>query len=99
MEISLPFFLLKPFLADADYPHDAASVETKTAPVQSLVVMECRTDLRAPVKFTWSRQGGILPKVARVEGVSIKKGLKNKLFSQFFIFFSVSYSRNCPFRK
>jgi len=31
--------------------------------------MECRTDLRHPVKFTWSRQGGILPKAARVEGV------------------------------
>lgn len=56
--------------ADSDYPHDAASVETKTAPVQSVVMMECRTDLRAPVKFTWSRQGGILPKAARIEGVS-----------------------------
>lgn len=58
--------------ADSEYPHDMAStVETRTAPVQSVVVMECRTDLRQPVKFTWSRQGGILPKAARVEGVII----------------------------
>jgi hypothetical protein len=51
-------------------PHnDDIAVETRTAPVQSVVMMECRTDLRQPVKYTWSRQGGILPKTARVEGV------------------------------
>ena len=65
------FSLFYNFLADSDYPHDMAAVETRTAPVQSVVVMECRTELRLPVKFTWSRQGGILPKAARVEGVMI----------------------------
>lgn len=53
----------------ADSANDAPPVETRTAPVQSVVTMECRTDLRQPVKYTWSRQGGILPKSARVEGV------------------------------
>lgn len=56
--------------ADNEMPHnDDIAVETRTAPVQSVVMMECRTDLRQPVKYTWSRQGGILPKTARVEGV------------------------------
>lgn len=54
---------------DANSLYDAPPVETRTAPVQSVVIMECRTDLRQPVKYTWSRQGGILPKSARVEGV------------------------------
>ncbi|XP_046437149.1 basement membrane-specific heparan sulfate proteoglycan core protein-like isoform X37 [Daphnia pulex] len=55
--------------ADNEMPHnDDIAVETRTAPVQSVVMMECRTDLRQPVKYTWSRQGGILPKTARVEG-------------------------------
>ena len=58
--------------AEPEFVLDAMdkSVETRTAPVQSVVVMECRTDLRQPVKFTWSRHGGIVPKNARVEGVS-----------------------------
>lgn len=63
----LPVFL---FVADSDSLRDTPPVETRTAPVQSVVMMECRTDLRQPVKYTWSRQGGILPKSARVEGVS-----------------------------
>jgi len=46
------------------------SVETQTAPVQSTVVMECRTDLRQEIKYTWSRRGGLIPKNARIEGVS-----------------------------
>jgi len=56
--------------AEPEFVLDAMdkSVETRTAPVQSVVVMECRTDLRQPVKFTWSRHGGIVPKNARVEG-------------------------------
>ena len=46
------------------------TVETRTAPVQSVVVMECRTDLLQPVKYMWTRRGGIVPKDARVNGVS-----------------------------
>ena len=66
--------------ADSDSLRDAIPVETRTAPVQSVVMMECRTDLRQPVKYTWSRQGGILPKSARVEGVSNSILLKYLLY-------------------
>lgn len=55
-------------------------METRTAPVQSVVIMECRTDLRQPVKYTWSRQGGILPKSARVEGVNNYYHFKSNKF-------------------
>ncbi|XP_021927336.1 basement membrane-specific heparan sulfate proteoglycan core protein isoform X6 [Zootermopsis nevadensis] len=45
-----------------DIHHDAAAVETRTAPYGSTVVMDCRTDLEPPVSFNWSKQGGVLPR-------------------------------------
>ena len=81
MEFLFSFFFC--LTADNEMPHnDDIAVETRTAPVQSVVMMECRTDLRQPVKYTWSRQGGILPKSARVEGVRI---LYNHHFNIFII--------------
>ena len=80
MEFLFPFFFC--LTADNEMPHnDDIAVETRTAPVQSVVMMECRTDLRQPVKYTWSRQGGILPKSARVEGVRILFNLIISIFS------------------
>ncbi|XP_076325413.1 terribly reduced optic lobes isoform X10 [Tachypleus tridentatus] len=42
------------------------SVESRTAPVGSTVVMDCNTNLEPPVGYTWSKQGGVLPRDATV---------------------------------
>jgi hypothetical protein len=57
-------------LDSADIHHDAAAVETRTAPYGSTVVMDCRTDLEPPVDFSWSKQGGALPRDSSTRDVS-----------------------------
>jgi hypothetical protein len=57
-------------LDSVDIHHDAAAVETRTAPYGSTVVMDCRTDLEPPVDFSWSKQGGALPRDSNTRDVS-----------------------------
>jgi hypothetical protein len=57
-------------LDSVDIHHDAAAVETRTAPYGSTVVMDCRTDLEPPVDFKWSKQGGALPRDSSTRDVS-----------------------------
>ncbi|CAG0883138.1 unnamed protein product [Darwinula stevensoni] len=61
-------------LAIPEFPLDAAAqaVETRTAPYGSTVIMDCKTDLGAPVSYSWSKQGGILPPDAVEEGDTLK---------------------------
>jgi hypothetical protein len=53
-----------------DLHHDAAAVETRTAPYGSMVVMDCHTDLESPVSYNWSKQGGVLPRDSSIQDVS-----------------------------
>jgi len=53
-----------------DLHHDAAAVETRTAPYGSMVVMDCHTDLESPVNYNWSKQGGVLPRDSSIQDVS-----------------------------
>jgi hypothetical protein len=53
-----------------DIHHDAAAVETRTAPYGSMVVMDCRTDFEPPVSYNWSKQGGVLPRDSNTQDVS-----------------------------
>jgi hypothetical protein len=57
-------------LDSVDIHHDAAAVETRTAPYGSTVFMDCRTDLEPPVDFSWSKQGGALPRDSSTRDVS-----------------------------
>lgn len=67
-----PVFCICLFLAIdfMDIHHDAAAVETRTAPYGSTVVMDCHTDLDPPVNYNWSKQGGVLPRDSSTQDVS-----------------------------
>ncbi|XP_076397846.1 terribly reduced optic lobes isoform X10 [Megachile rotundata] len=41
--------------------NDAPAIETKYAPYGSSLEMDCRPNLEPPVKFHWSKLGGLLP--------------------------------------
>lgn len=49
---------------------DAAAVETKKASYGSTVVIDCKTELESPVKYSWNKQGGQLSKNAEIRDVS-----------------------------
>jgi hypothetical protein len=68
--MSSPYYKCVVFPDSADIHHDAAAVETRTAPYGSTVVMDCRTDLEPPVNFSWSKQGGVLPRDSSTRDVS-----------------------------
>lgn len=59
-----------------DIHHDAAAVETRTAPYGSMVVMDCHTDLELPVSYNWSKQGGVLPRDSSTQDVSYIHAVK-----------------------
>lgn len=48
---------------------DEHTVETKTVPQGSSIVMNCKTDLQQPVSYQWNKQGGILPHDVNTETV------------------------------
>uniref|UniRef100_T1IKD2 Basement membrane-specific heparan sulfate proteoglycan core protein n=1 Tax=Strigamia maritima TaxID=126957 RepID=T1IKD2_STRMM len=51
-------------------PHviDEPKVETRTAEFGSTVVMDCRSNLRPPVTYSWIREGNLLPADADIQG-------------------------------
>ncbi|XP_065579048.1 basement membrane-specific heparan sulfate proteoglycan core protein-like isoform X5 [Artemia franciscana] len=55
----------------ANVASDSPLVETKSAPVGSMVVMDCRSNLQPPLTFHWSRQGGSLPMDASHQGAKL----------------------------
>lgn len=42
--------------------NDAPAIETKYVPYGSSLEMGCRMDLEPPIKFHWSKLGGLLPR-------------------------------------
>ncbi|XP_076180736.1 terribly reduced optic lobes isoform X6 [Ptiloglossa arizonensis] len=46
--------------------NDEPAIETKYAPYGSSVEMNCRPDLESPIKFQWSKLGGLLPRDAHI---------------------------------
>jgi len=69
--VALPFaYVLFLSIDLMDIHHDAAAVETRTAPYGSMVVMDCHTDLEPPVSYNWSKQGGVLPRDSSTQDVS-----------------------------
>ncbi|KAK9294716.1 hypothetical protein QLX08_010779 [Tetragonisca angustula] len=52
--------------------NDAPAIETKNAPYGSSVDMDCRPNIDPPMKFHWSKLGGILPSNAQISENKLK---------------------------
>ncbi|XP_034185288.1 terribly reduced optic lobes isoform X2 [Osmia lignaria lignaria] len=49
-----------------DGNNDAPAIETKYAPYGSSLEMDCKPNLNPPLKFHWSKLGGLLPRDAQI---------------------------------